>query len=126
MNTKKISQYIGILIIVAITAVSAFTRPSPTPNENNVFPLIDSFATQQVKKGTGANGGIGVDMFSVGQASRFDGAMFIDKFISGVSESAPDVLIGSGATKSQLVAEGNIQAGNYLQADNLKNQFPNL
>lgn len=116
MNTKKISQYIGILIIVAITAVSAFTRPSLTPNNNNVYPFIDSVALQEVKKE-----GLSVDQFLVKQAARFDGKVFIDKFISGPTSTTPDVYVGLGGTKSKLFAQGNITAGKYLQADNLKN-----
>lgn len=120
MNKTKISQYIGILIIVAITAVSAFTAPSSTPNNNNVYPFIDSVALQEVKKGTGTEGGISVDKFLVQQAARFDGKVFIDKFISGPTVAAPDVYIGFGGTKSKLVAQGNVTAGMNLQADNLK------
>jgi hypothetical protein len=116
MNTKKISQYIGILIIVAVTAVSAFTRPSPTPNNNNVYPFIDSVALQEVKKES-----LSVDQFLVEQAARFDGKVFIDRFISGPTPAASDIYVGSGGTKSKLFAQGNVTAGKNLQADNLKN-----
>lgn len=121
MNTKKISQYIGILIIVAITTVSAFTPPSSEPNNNNVFPFIDSGTLQNIKAGTGTQGGLAVELFSVGQAARFDGMVFINSFISGLSPEDPDISIGSASTRSRLLAEGNVEAGGYLQADNLRN-----
>lgn len=118
---KKIIPHLFIFLVLVVIATQVSARPSISPNNNNVPSPIDSLEGQRIKFGEQTEGGLSVEDFASILAARFDGQVFIDSFITGISPGMPDVFVGEDENRVPTRIQGDAIAGNDLRATNLEN-----